>query len=135
MIPSRTSHSSSIGPGVVPRGADPLYDEEVKREYDLRKNVPHVGKGLKGRPFSIAPNGGAMTRTQCVFYSSLSLVSNASCALLRRDLIKNGSFGRLLYFILARDEKGERERFFEISHKCSSKRPEDDEDARKAENT
>ena len=74
MIPSRTSHSSSIGPGVVPRGADPLYDEEVKREYDLRKNVPHLGKGSKGRPFSIDPNVGVMTRTQYVllflFFSS-----------------------------------------------------------------
>ena len=68
MIPSRTSHSSSIGPGVVPRGADPAYDEEVKREYDLRKNVPHLGKGSKGRPFSIDPNVGVMTRTQCVLF-------------------------------------------------------------------
>lgn len=68
MIPSRTSHSSSIGPGVVPRGADPAYDEEVKREYDLRKNRPHLGKGSKGRPFSIDPNVGVMTRTQCVLF-------------------------------------------------------------------
>jgi hypothetical protein len=68
MLPSRTSHSASIGPGVVPRGVDPQYDAEVAREYELRKNVPHNAKGSFGRPFAIDPRAsGPMTRTQCVY--------------------------------------------------------------------
>ena len=67
MLPSRTSHSASIGPGVVPRGVDPQYDAEVAREYESRKNVPHNAKGSFGRPFAIDPRtSGPMTRTQCV---------------------------------------------------------------------
>jgi len=67
MLPSRTSHSASIGPGVVPRGVDPHYDAEVAREYESRKNVPHNAKGSFGRPFAIDPRtSGPMTRTQCV---------------------------------------------------------------------
>ena len=67
MLPSRTSHSASIGPGVVPRGVDPHYDAEVAREYESRKNVPHNAKGSFGRPFAIDPRAsGPMTRTQCV---------------------------------------------------------------------
>ena len=108
MIPSRTSHSSSIGPGVVPRGADPAYDEEVKREYDLRKNIPHLGKGSKGRPFSIDPNVGVMTRTQCVlfflFFSSLDdllLFFDATSVKAVRLAV--------CYALCARGEKGERD--------------------------
>lgn len=108
MIPSRTSHSSSIGPGVVPRGADPAYDEEVKREYDLRKNIPHLGKGSKGRPFSIDPSVGVMTRTQYVlfflFFSSLDdLLLFFDATLVKAVRLA------VCYTLCARGEKGERD--------------------------
>ena len=108
MIPSRTSHSSSIGPGVVPRGADPAYDEEVKREYDLRKNIPHLGKGSKGRPFSIDPSVGVMTRTQYVLFFLFFPSLDDLLLFFDATLVKAVRLA-VCYTLCARGEKGERD--------------------------